>query len=118
MGSTSERRQPAYTATVRETFTTLDSLTSAADAVRGLLAHPGWAHVERLVDAEVAGLDGQMGGRLLESRADYAFLHGQRRGLGAAVGLAHAIVREADKRLEQEQSRIERGVDTPLREIA
>ena len=104
---------------MRETFPTLDSLTSAAEAVSGLLKHPGWTHLCRLLDAETAGLDEQMdGGRLLESRAHYALLHGQRRGMGAAVGLAHAVVREADKRLEQERTRNERGADAPLRRAA
>lgn len=93
----------------------MDSLTSAADAVTGLMAHPGWAHLCRLLDAETDSLDAQMdGGRLLESRAEYAHLHGQRRGLQAAVGLAHAVVREADKRLVMERTRNERGAESPL----
>jgi hypothetical protein len=117
VGSNSEvRRQPAHSNAVREAFPTIDSLTSAAEDVRSLLSHPGWTHLCRLLDAEVADLDVRLdGGRLLESRAEYAHLHGQRRGLGAASGLAHAIVREADKRLEREHERIYRGADA-LRE--
>lgn len=119
MGSNPERRQPAHGNAVRDSFRTLESLTEAADAVRSLLAHPGWAHVSRLLDAEIAKIDARLDGdRLLETRSEYAHLHGQRRGLRAALGIAHAIVSYADERLERERQRYEGGADASLREAA
>lgn len=94
--------------------TPLGEQVDAADAVRALLAHPGWSHVTALVDAEIADLDARLDAdKPLESRADYASLHGQRRGLAALAGLAHAIVSKTDERLAEEHAR-NRAADAAL----
>jgi hypothetical protein len=102
---------------VRDAFKTFEALQGAADDVRGLLAHPGWAHVCRLLDAEVTDLDRKLDGGLLETRAEYAHLHGQRRALGAAQGIAHAIVSVADDRLRQQALKHEGTADAVPMEV-
>lgn len=106
VGSNPDRRQPAHANAVRKAFPTLESLAEAGDDVRDLIAHPGWAHVCRLIAGEVQDLDAHLDGRLLE-HTEYAFSHGQRRGLNALVDLAHAVVSVADQRLMEQRAKHE-----------
>lgn len=108
MGSNlSARRQPAHTSAVRDYFkgVSLEAQVDAAEAVRELLASPGWAHVMALVDGEVHDLDLKLDADKPLEHVEYAHLHGQRRGLGALSGLAHAIVSKTDDRLAEERER-------------
>ena len=92
---------------VDDMFGSLEDLFAAGEAVEGLLSHPGWAHVARLIEAEAAAVEAKMDGRLLESRAEYAFAHGRLGGLKAAASAAAAIRSRAALRLEQQQRKHE-----------
>lgn len=98
---------------VGDLFPQLDELAAAGEAVQDLRAHPGWAHLVRLLDKEAATVSGGLDGRLLESRADYAFAHGRVGGLKAMEAAADAIVRKATDELDKQRAKHERGT-TPL----
>lgn len=114
MGFQSERPDPSFTNLVGEAFGDLDALFSAGDAVGELIAHPGWACLTRLVGLRVAGLDAALDGRLLESRAEYARLTGQRSGVRAVEEAAHAIVAVADRERAKQQRKYEGAAEPAL----
>lgn len=110
MGSNPQRPEPGYSSLARDVYSSsLDELFEAGEAVRQLMAHPGWVHVSRLLGAAVADLDASLDGRLKESRSEYAFAHGRRGGLRAMDEAARAIVGYADRRLSEQQTKHERG---------
>lgn len=94
----------------------LDELFEAGEAVEHLLAHPGWAHVDRLLGAEIATIEASLDGGLLESKAAYAFAHGRKGGLKAAREAAGAIVHKAAVKLEEQRSRHERDAGSSREE--
>lgn len=98
---------PPWTGHVDRQYAELDELFAAAEAVEALMAHPGWDHVTRLLDAEAAQVSATTDGRLLESRSEYAFAHGRMGGLRAIKAAAGAIVGRAAQRLEQQRSKHE-----------
>lgn len=87
----------------------LDQLLAAAEAVQSLAEHPGWAVVLSLLDAEIATVDAELDGRLLDSRAAYARAHGRRDGLRAVTGLLDALVERAETRLDEQRAKHEAG---------
>lgn len=114
MGFQSEQRpDPSFTNLVTDAFPDLDTLFSAGDDVRQLIAHPGWSHLMRLLGLRVAGLDAALDARLLDSRAHYARLTGERAGLRAAEHAAHAIVAVSDRELAKQQAKHE-GAAEPV----
>lgn len=105
------RLQPAYLSAAGDLFPTLGELTDAGDAVRGLIAQPGWDHVRRVLEAEIAKIDAKLDGGLLATRAEYAHAHGRRSGLRAMVQAADAIVAVADRRGAEQRSKHEDAAD-------
>lgn len=107
-------RDPKITRHVDDLYAELDPLFEAAEQVQAVLDHPGWAHVMRLLDAEVATTEADADGRLLESRSHYAFAHGRIGGLKGAREAARAILEKAERRMAQQRARHERGAEPSL----
>lgn len=106
MGSTLSKPDAQFT----RHFKDLDllELEAAADAVRALLASPGWAVVQRVLGDEVALIDRLLDSdRPLESRADYAAKHGRRSGLRASLEIATALVSYAESKLQEQRDKHE-----------
>lgn len=84
------------------------------EAVESLVAHPGWAHVTRLVEAEVAEIDRTLDGRdePLE-QAQYALKHGRRGGLRGAMEAAEAILDLYRTALDEQRRKHESGAESP-----
>lgn len=110
---TDSRPEPEFTALVRRTFPDLESLFEAGDDALGLLGHPGWDHVTRLIDAAVADIDVRLDGQLLDSRAEYARAHGRRSGLLATREVVRALVNEANRK-RREQARKHEATAEPV----
>lgn len=91
----------------RDVFPTLAELFAAGEDVESLQAHPGWTHVCRLVDAEIALIDTRLDGPPLESRAAYAHLLARRSGLNGFRAAAEAIRSRAALRRAQQQAKHE-----------
>lgn len=88
-------------------------LFDAGEAVEAVLAHPGWAAVEAVVQREIEELEATLDERLY-SRAEYAQKHGRLFGLRAMRAAADAIVGHARSVLEREQAKHEGGDRSPL----
>ena len=115
MGSSlGQRSGPPWTGHVDRLYGEFEDLFAAGEAVEALLAHPGWEHITRLLDAETDQVMAEADSRLLESRADYAYAHGRAGGLRALRLAAQAILDRSALRLEQQRSKHERGADAPL----
>lgn len=94
---------------------TLEGLLSDARAVEGLRAHPGWAVLHGLLEAEVALIDRKLdGGSVLESRSEYAAAHGRRGGLRAAQQFIEALVDRAETRLAEQREKHEGVTAEPV----
>lgn len=92
---------------------TLEELFDAGDAISGLIAHPGWQIIERILDAERELLDRRLDtDRPLESRADYAAAHGRRGGLLAARQAARTVLARYTAELARQKAQHE--ADGPL----
>lgn len=107
MGSISAARSdPHYKRHVRGSD--LEGLFAAGEAVEGLIGHPGWAHVNAIVDAEIAEIDRALDGRDEPlSQAHYALKHGRRGGLRGARDAAEAILDRYRTALAEQQRRYE-----------
>lgn len=108
MGSNlgSVRADPHYTRHVKGTA--LEELFAIGEAVESLAGHPGWIHVQRLVDAEIAEIDRKLDGREEPlSQAEYALAHGRRGGLRGARDAAEAILDGYQRALAEQQRRHE-----------
>jgi hypothetical protein len=112
MGSTS-RPDPALTRHIRRDIP-LDELVSAAEAVRALAEQPGWPVLLSLLDEEIATVEAELDGRLLDSRAAYARAHGRLSGLRAAPALMAALIDRAETRIEEQRRKHERAGETAL----
>lgn len=98
--------------------TPLQELLDAAEEVRGLLSHPGWAHVEAAIAAEVDAINRRLNsGDEPLSRAQYAKSHGRLGGLLYVREALDAIVQRADERYREQQRKHE-GVAEPAPEGA
>lgn len=103
---------PRWTGHVNRVFAdNLEELLAAAEAVESLLTHPGWTHLSRLLDAEAEQVSAVTDGRLLESRADYAFAHGRMGGIRSITLAAEAILERAQHKLAEQQSKHEGARD-------
>lgn len=118
MGSNPEQRpEPAFTSLVKNVFPSMEELFEAGEAVRQLVQHPGWVHVSRLLEAEIASVDSSLDGRLQESRSAYAFAHGRRGGLRAMDEAARAITSRADQKLAEQRRKHEGAAESALAEV-
>lgn len=103
---------PKFTRHLKDAFPTIESIAEANDAVAATVASPGWNLVLALLNAEIAEIDRQLdSGPLLESRAEYAHLHGRRGGLRGAKDAAHALMHRAETRLEEQRAKHERDAE-------
>ena len=111
MGSNREGRLDPHVKTqVDGAYPALDSILTAAEAVSGLLAHPGWVHAQALIESEVDAINRRLDrGGEPHSRAEYAKAHGRRGGLLYLREALDAIVQRADQRYA-EQLRKHEGV--------
>jgi hypothetical protein len=104
MGSSlGTQRDPTITRHLKDLYPSLEALFAAGEEVEALLAHPGWGHVVRLLDAEIATIDRDLDGGLKESRAEYAQAHGRRGGLRFSRDAAVALLERARDTLEQQR---------------
>ena len=90
-------------------------LFDAGDAVQGLVQHPGWLHVTRLIEWEIATIDATLDeGNTPLSRAEYALLHGRRDGLRAMQRAADAIFDRAQREYRAQRATHERDAESSL----
>jgi hypothetical protein len=115
VGSSSPRPEPIYTNLARDAWERdLTGLFAAGEAVEALTGQEGWTHIVRLVEMQVADLDQKLDGRLLDSRSEYARLHGQRSALRGFMEAAHAIVAEAARKRVEQERKHERVAESTL----
>lgn len=83
----------------------LPELIEAAEAVERMMATPGWAAVQAVIEAEVATIDAKLDRGHAKEAAEYAKAHGRRSALRAADDAARAIIGRAAELQEREQAR-------------
>jgi hypothetical protein len=110
--SLGQRPGPPWTGHVDRLFEDFDGLFAASEAVEQLVAHPGWAHVMRLLDAETDEVMAAADSRLLGSRSEYAFAHGRAGGIRSVRQAAASLVARAAYRLEQQRSKHEGAAES------
>lgn len=95
-----DRPEPAFTRHVRDAWGAdqLPELIEAAEAVEQTLASPGWAHIERILHAEIATIDRVCDTAREMTLHDYAKAHGRRGALRSAEEAAKAIIGIAEQR--------------------
>jgi hypothetical protein len=99
---------PRFANHIKDVWPSLTDLFAAGENVRGLMAHPGWADIFRLIEAQVAEIDRALDGASTpKTQAEYAMEHGRRDGLFGYLRAAQAIVGRADKKLEEQRQRHE-----------
>lgn len=99
---------PRLSRHIKDVWPSLTDLFAAGENVRELMAHPGWADVFRLVEAEIATIDADLDGSTEpKSQAEYAMQHGRRDGLLGYLRAARGIVSRADQKLEEQRQRHE-----------
>ena len=96
----------------------LEELETSVEAMRSLRAHPGWLLLSSVLDAEVALIDRDLDGRVLDTRADYASKHGRRGGLRAPELLIEALISRAESRLREQRIKHEGAAEPALGGIA
>lgn len=112
MGSNLGKPEPAFTAHVDDAFSSLEALFTAGEAVRVLVESTGWAHVVRVLQAEIATIDRRLDGGLKPlDQAEYALLHGRRGGLKGALDAAEAVLYRAASAHEYQRAKHE---DVPV----
>ena len=90
-------------------------LFEAGDEVQALLAHPGWLHITRLIEWEVATIDHGLDGRDEPlTQAQYAARHGRRGGLRGAQAAADAIIGKADREYRRQRAKHEGDAEPSL----
>lgn len=102
-----DRPELEYVALTKRAFPELLDLFAAGDEVLQLLTHPGWHHVQRVIELAQADTDEMLDGRLLDSRADYARAHGRRSGFRSMTEAARAIVGHANSELAKQRNKHE-----------
>ena len=88
-------------------------LFDAGEAVEGLIASPGWAHVVQLIELELSSIDARLDGQLL-TRSEYARDHGRRSAYRGFMEAAHAIVAEAARQRAEQERRHEGVAESTL----
>lgn len=71
----------------------LEELDNVARALEQLQAHPGWSALQTLLDGEIADVDARLenGSKPLD-QAEYALLHGTRRGLRSSKDAVATVI--------------------------
>lgn len=83
------------------------------EAVESLVTHPGWAHVQRLVEAEIAEIDRALdAGDEPLTQAQYAIRHGRRGGLLASRDAAETILARYRAALEHQRAKHENPAES------
>ena len=98
---------PTYRSHVKKLYPELQLLFRAGESVADVRAHPGWAVVQGLLRTEIAHLDRKLDGTTVLSQAEYAHLHGQRRGLKAAEAAASTLEALYVEQLEEQKRKHE-----------
>lgn len=112
MGSSLSR--PRFSRHIDDLYEDLDGLITAAEAVRATVNSPGWAHIARMLEAEIATLDRSLDDASSpKEQAEYALAHGRRGGLRGADEAAGAILRDAELRLARQRLKHEGGAGDP-----
>lgn len=96
----------------------LEKLERDAELGADLVASPGWPLLERLVNAEIATIDAELDRGLLDSKADYAFRHGRRGGLAAALQFIPALLEHAESEFDKQRERHEGPREGGLERVA
>jgi hypothetical protein len=96
-----ERATPALSRHVRDVWPSEDlpGLLEAAEAVEGVVTHPGWDAIQEVISREIATIDRELDFGSAKDAAEYAKAHGRRSALRSADEAAKAIIGEA-KRVE------------------
>jgi hypothetical protein len=90
-------------------------LFEAGDEVASLMVHPGWLHITRLLEYEIATIDATLDGRDEPlTRSQYASYHGRRSGLRAFQAAADAIIARAEREYARQVVKHEGGAESPL----
>lgn len=91
------------------------TLFEAGDEVASLMMHPGWRHITRLLEWEIATIDATLDGRDEPlTRAQYASWHGRRGGLRAFQAAADAIIGKSEREYERQVAKHESGAESSL----
>jgi len=85
----------------------LPDLVEAGEQVQNLLFSPGWLAVQKIVDCEIATIDGELDYGRPKEQAEYAYQHGRRSALRAVEDAARAILHESKVRLARAESAAE-----------
>lgn len=88
---------------VDRVFPETRELSDSADAVAQLLAHSGFAAVQKLIDAEVASIDRKLDHAPLREATEYAHAHGRRGALLAFTDAASALLERSKQRIEADE---------------
>jgi hypothetical protein len=90
-------------------------LFEAGDAVSALLTHPGWLHVTRLLEYEIATIDSGLDEPHTPlTQAEYAIGHGRRDGLRAAQKAADAVILVAAREYDRQRAKHEGDAEPSL----
>ena len=85
-------------------------LFEAGDLVQSLMVHPGWLHVTRLLEYEIATIDATLDGRQEPlTQAEYAHWHGRRGGLKGFQAAVATIIARAEREYERQRAVISNG---------
>jgi hypothetical protein len=105
----STRPDPRLTRHLKDLYPTLEQLLEAAEAVRGLLAEPGWPVLQSVLHAEIAEIDRLLDGSERDplTRAQYAGAHGRRGALMAPEQSLRALIDHAERELEEQRRKHE-----------
>lgn len=102
--------EPKFTRHVDNEYPDLTALFAAGDEVLALLEHPGWSHVMRILNAEVAEIDRTLDGMSINSPLTHEQLciaHGRRWGLNGASRAAQALLGVSERKRQQQRDRHE-----------
>lgn len=96
---------PHYDRHLKQIYPLPQDLFEAGEAVQMLIAHPGWLHVTRLLEWEIATIDSGLDDRDEPlTQAQYAGRHGRRGGLRGMQQAADAIIDKANREYERQRS--------------
>lgn len=86
----------------------LRALLDDAEHVERLVAHHGWAVVQRVIGWQVEAIDARLDGGPAKEAADYAKEHGRRSALRSSEEAARAFLEVAARERQAAESRAER----------
>jgi hypothetical protein len=107
--------RPRFARHIDDLYEDLDGLLEAAEAVRVTVNSPGWVHIARMLEAEIATLDRSLDDASSpKEQAEYALAHGRRGGLRGADEAAGTILHDAELRLARQHVKHEGGAGDPV----